>query len=147
MSQALELIEAKKLENAPIGEYEWIPITKGKWRFGPFLKWGTLYINIPKMIDMETISLDQAFDLIEKKQLKESTRYIRRFPEEGIDIENGRFGPFIKYKKKNLYLKIKGKKITDQDAIAALTIEDIKSIITEQMPWAFTPPWKKSKKK
>lgn len=137
LERAIELIEQKKDENAPIGEYDGHPITKGKGRFGPFLKWNDLYVNVPKSIDFENITLEECFDLIVKKVDKEANRYLLRFEEEGIDIENGRYGPYIKFKKKNLYLKQKGKKITDIEVIKKLSLDEVKSIISEQMPDAF----------
>lgn len=147
LERAIELIEQKKDENAPIGEYDGHPITKGKGRFGPFLKWNELYVNVPKAIDFENITLEACFDLIAKKVDKEANRYILRFEEEGIDIENGRYGPYIKFKKKNLYLKQKGKKITDIEVIKKLSLDEVKSIISEQMPDAFETKKTKAKPK
>ena len=135
--RALEIIEAKQIENAPIGTYEWEPYTKGKWRFGPFLKWKSLYINIPRAINPDEITPEEAEKLIEAKVTKESNRYIHNWPEEKISVENGRYWPFIKFGKANLYLKRGKKKITEKSEIDALTLEDVKEIISEQVPDAF----------
>lgn len=61
--------------------------------------------------------------MIEKKVEKESQRYILQFPEENISVENGRWGPFIKWNKK--MLKLIGKKYTSEEA-ALLTLEEVK---------------------
>ena len=47
LQRAIEIIEAKQIEDAPIGYYDEKPITKGKGRFGPFIKWNNLFINVP----------------------------------------------------------------------------------------------------
>lgn len=145
MNRAQELIALKEQEDAPIGEYNELPITQGKGRFGPFLKWNGLFVNIPKAIDPDMITLDQCYDLISKKVDKEANRYIHNWPEEKISVENWRYGPYIKFWKENLYLKRGTKKITDTDEIKSLTLEEVKEIISEQMPEAFKE--KKSTKK
>jgi len=48
LQRAIEIIEAKQIEDAPIGYYDEKPITKGKGRFGPFIKWNNLFINVPR---------------------------------------------------------------------------------------------------
>lgn len=91
MSRAIELLEAKKIEDAPVGTFQGEPYTKGKGRFGPFLKWKNLYVNVPKAIDFDTITCDQAEKLIAAKIDKEANRYIHNWPEEKISVENGRY--------------------------------------------------------
>jgi DNA topoisomerase-1 len=107
LSRAVEIIEAKQTEDAPIGHFNEKPITKGKGRFGPFIKWNELFINIPRAYQFDTITEKECYELIEKKIEKEANRYIREWPEEKISIENGRWGPFIRHGKK--MLKVIGK--------------------------------------
>lgn len=145
LPRARELIEAKKTEIAPVGLYQWEPYTKGKWRFGPFLKWKDFYVNIPRAVDFEAITHEEAEKLIRAKIEKESQRYIHSWTEEKISLERGRYGPYIKFGKENFYLKRGGKKITDDDEIANLTLADVKEIILEQMPNAFGEKKPKSK--
>lgn len=147
LERAIEIIEAKKIENAPVGTYEWEPYTKGKGRFGPFLKWKNLYVNVPRSIDFDTITEEEANKLIAAKIDKEANRYIHNWPEEKISVENGRYGPYIKFGKANVYLKRDGKKITDQEEIQKLTLTDIKEIISEQIPDAFKEKKKPAAKK
>lgn len=142
LARAIELIEAKKIEDAPVGYYENEPYTKWKWRFGPYLKWKNLYVSIPRAINPDEITPDEAEKLISAKVEKESNRYIHHWEEEGISVENGRYGPYIKFGKKNFYLKKSGKKITEQEEINSLTLDDVKNMILEQDENAF---WKKKK--
>ena len=137
LERAVELIKAKQIADAPIGTYKGLPITKGTGRFGPFLKWGELYINVPKKYNLNTITVDEAHELIEAKVKKEATRYIQQWEKEEIAIENGRWGPFIRYKKKNVPMpKINDKKATAEDA-ATLTLEEVKEIIEAALPGSF----------
>ncbi len=134
MERAIEVIKDKQEGDAPIGYYQDKPITKGKGRFGPFIKWDGLFINIPRAYFFETINEKECAELIEKKVEKESQRYILQFPEENISVENGRWGPFIKWNKK--MLKLIGKKYTSEEA-ALLTLEEVKKMVETQVPNAF----------
>lgn len=135
--QAIALIEEKKREDAPIGMYQDEPYTRGKGRFGPYLKWKDLYISIPRSLDPEAITPEEAERLIAAKVEKEANRYIHRWDDAGISVENGRYGVYIKFGKKNFYLRREGKKLTDADAIALLTLDDVRAMILEQDPSAF----------
>lgn len=145
-ARAIELIEAKKIEDAPVGTYEWEWYTKWKGRFGPFLKWKSLYINVPVRFDFDNLSESEAQALIAAKVDKEANRYIHNWPEVKISVENGRYGPFIKFGKENVYLKRGAKKITEMEEIKALTLDDVKEMISEQIPDAFKEKKKVVKK-
>ncbi len=137
MDRAIQLIIEKQKADAPIGEYKGLPITKGKGRFGPFLKWDKLYVNVPKKYDFENISIDQAHELIAAKIEKEANRYIHQWPELNLAIENGRWGPFIRYKKKSISLpKVDGKRMTQDDA-KAMSLDDAKKLVNEALPGTF----------
>ncbi len=146
-ARAIELIEAKRIEDAPVGSYEWEWYTKWKGRFGPFLKWKWLYINVPARFDFDNLSESDAQALIAAKVDKEANRYIHNWPEVKISVENGRYGPFIKFGKENVYLKRGGKKITEMEEIKALTLDDVKEMISEQIPDAFKEKKKPAAKK
>ena len=146
-ARAIELIEAKKIEEAPVGSYQWEWYTKWKGRFGPFLKWKWLYINVPVRFDFDNLSESDAQALIAAKVDKEANRYIHNWPEVKISVENGRYGPFIKFWKENVYLKRGGKKITEIEEIKALTLDDVKDMISEQIPDAFKEKKKAPAKK
>ncbi len=137
MEEAKELILKKLDEDKPMGEYQGHPITKGKGRFGPFLKWNNLYVNVPRKYDLETISMEDAIELIDKKIEKEANRYIKQWESEKIAIENGRWGPFIRFKKKSVKLpKIDGKK-PEPEELKNFTLEQVKEIIEAELPGSF----------
>jgi DNA topoisomerase I len=146
MDEAQVLIDAKMDENAPIGHYQNLPITKGKGRFGPFVKWNSLFINIPVRYKLETINEAQATELIEAKVEKEANRYIQNWPSDKISIENGRWGPYIKFGKNNLKIpKIDGQKIEDE-FLQTVTLDMVKSWIEAELPDAFKKKEVKKKK-
>jgi DNA topoisomerase-1 len=138
LPRAIEIINAKQVEDAPIGQYEGKPITKGKGRFGPFIKWNDLFINIPRAYNFDTLTQKDCDELIAKKIEKEANRFIKQWPEEKIAIENGRWGPFIRFGKK--MMKITGKegggKYTPEE-LAVIELDTVKKMILKQEPKAF----------
>ncbi|MEZ4949499.1 MAG: type I DNA topoisomerase [Saprospiraceae bacterium] len=127
--RAKELIDEKLKADAPIGYYDEKPITKGKGRFGPFVKYEGLFVNVPKKYDFDNLSVEDAIELIKKKQEKEANRYIKQWTDEKISLENGRWGPFIRSGKKMISLpKVDGKRMTQEEA-EELSLEDVKKII------------------
>jgi DNA topoisomerase I len=135
---AIEIISGKLKENEPITSYKSVPITKGKGRFGPFVKWGDLFVNVPAKINFDNISPKEAIDLVEAKIEKESNRYIQHWPEAEISIENGRWGPYIKYKRANIKVpKVEGNKLTD-DNLRIVNLEQVKQWIETEMPGTFS---------
>ncbi|MEL6867074.1 MAG: topoisomerase C-terminal repeat-containing protein, partial [Bacteroidota bacterium] len=104
-----------------------------------------LFINVPRRIDFETIPMETAIELIDAKVEKEANRYIHRWDSEKITVENGRWGPFIRFKKKSIKLPKKedGSRMTSDDALL-LSLEDVKKFIEAEVPGAFA---KKTKAK
>ncbi|MEO8770164.1 MAG: type I DNA topoisomerase [Ferruginibacter sp.] len=138
MKRAVEIITAKKIEDAPIGFYDEKPITKGKGRFGPFIKWNELFINVPRAYNFDELTQKDCDELIAKKIEKESNRFIRQWPEEKIALENGRWGPFIRFGKKMLKLMSNGTKGKyTAEELADIDLEEIKKMILIQEPKAF----------
>lgn len=148
LNRAIEIINAKQVEDAPIGYYDQKPITKGKGRFGPFIKWNDLFINVPRAYNFDTLTQKDCNTLIEKKLEKEANRYIRQWPEEKIAIENGRWGPFIRFNKKMLKLQANGVngKFTPEE-LATIELDTIKKMIVAQDPKAFDKKTTKKKAK
>ncbi len=137
VEQAIQLVKEKQAEDAPIGHYKELPITKGKGRFGPFIKWNGMFINVPRRIDFDKITVKEAIPLIDTKEEKEANRYIHQFTEDGFSVENGRWGPYIKFGKKMMTIpKVGDQKVTSEMA-ATMTLEDFKKIIVAQIPTAF----------
>lgn len=146
--QAVALIKQKQQADAPIAEYDGLPVVKGKGRFGPFIKWNELFINVPRAYNFENLSPTDITELIEKKLEKEGNRYIRQWPEEKISIENGRWGPFIRFGKKMLKLgRKKDNEKYEADDLKDISLEEVKKMIESQVPDAFTKKVKAAAKK
>jgi DNA topoisomerase-1 len=147
--KAISYIKAKKEADAPVGEYDNKPITKGTGRFGPFIKWDGFFINVPRRYDFQNLTQAEMNELIEAKVNKEANRYIQRWDDEKISVENARWGPVIKFGKKTISLprKADGARPTAEDA-AALTLEQVKKLIEGEFPDAFAkktrPPTRKT---
>jgi DNA topoisomerase-1 len=149
--RAVELVKIRQEADRPLGQFQSVPFTKGKGKFGPFIKWADLYINIPARYSFDTLTTQQAVELIEAKLEKEANRYIHHWPEDGISVENGRWGPFIKFGKAVVNLpRMDGVKMTADQALT-LTLIDVKKIIETELPGAFdekkTPAKKGATKK
>jgi DNA topoisomerase-1 len=105
--QSLETIglqEALKLFDLPrtVGEIEGEKVTAAIGRFGPYLKWKTLFVTIPKDNNPHKITIEEAEILIAEKQHQEANRLIKSFSEDkNLQILNGRYGPYISYNKAN----------------------------------------------
>lgn len=138
LDRAIEIIKAKQKEEAPIFHYKDKPVTKGKGRFGPFIKWNDLFINVPRAYDFDNLTQSDCNELIEKKIEKEANRFIQQWPEEKIAIENGRWGPFVRFNKKMLKITAKesGEKYTPEE-LAEIDLEEVKKMILKQDPKAF----------
>lgn len=144
LDKAIELIKEKKQADAPIAMYEDKPVTKGKGRFGPFIKWEGMFINVPRRYNFDALSKADINELIDAKVKKEANRFIQQWPEEKIAVENGRWGPFIRFGKKMVKMgrKADDTKYTVEEA-ATLSLDDVKKMIEAEIPGAFA---KKDKK-
>lgn len=147
LEMALEKIAVKKKEDEPIAFHEEDSVTKGKGRFGPFIKWRKLFVNVPKRYDWDNLTEAEALELLKAKIEKEANRYIQQWDAENISIQNGRWGPFIKYGKVNVKLpKVDKEKMTPEQA-KELSLEDVKAIIEEDLPGSFSNKKAKAKPK
>jgi DNA topoisomerase-1 len=148
-AKALEIIGEKIEADAPVAHYDNLPVTKGKGRFGPFIKWNDLFINVPKAYNFDELSTNDINELISKKIEKENNRFIQQWPEEKIAIENGRWGPFIRFGKDMLKLGTNSStkaKYTAEE-LAAVSLDDVKKLIVAQKPDAFQAKKKAPTKK
>ncbi|MFK7784380.1 MAG: type I DNA topoisomerase [Crocinitomicaceae bacterium] len=128
LNRAVELIEEKREADAPIATYEGLPVQKGTGRFGPFIKWNDMFINVSKKYDFDHLSNADITELIEVKKQKEIDKYIHNWEDEGISVQKARWGRFNIIKGK---VKIEMPKTTDAQA---LTLEEVKAIIEEKAP-------------
>jgi DNA topoisomerase-1 len=142
LSRAIELIELKREADAPIAHYDDLPVQKGTGRFGPFIKWNDLFINVNKKYDFDNLTTADIEELIEIKKQKEIDKYIHVWEAEGISVLKARWGRFNIVKGK---IKIELPKTTDAEA---LTLEEVEAIIEAKAPKKKKPKAKaKSKAK
>ena len=92
LTQAIKLVDDKQKADAPIYIHDKLPVTKGVGRFGPYLKWNGLFINVNKKYDFDNLSDDNIVFLIQEKIQKEKDKIIQNWSEEGIRIEKARWG-------------------------------------------------------
>ena len=128
LERAVELIQAKEKADAPIATYQGMEVSKGKGRFGPFIKWNNMFINVNKKYDFDNLTQEDVEVLIEDKLKKEAEKLLREWPEENIRIEKARWGRFNIIKGRT---KVELSKETD---VAALTLEEVKAFIEEKTP-------------
>jgi len=136
LDRGIELIEAKKKADAPIGSYQGLDIQKGVGRFGPFIKWNQIFINVNKKYNFDNLSQSDLEELIEDKLKKEREKLLVNWEDVGIRIEKARWGRFNVIKNK---IKVELSKTTDIDKI---TKEEAIKLIE-----AKTPKRKAAKKK
>ncbi len=134
MAYATTLIEEKKKADAPVYVYEDLPVQKGTGRFGPFIKWNNMFINVNKKYDFDALSDADIIELIETKKQKEIDKLIHNWKEEGIRLEKARWGRFHLLKGKT---KIELPKTTKAEK---MTLKDAQAILEKNAP-------KKKKKK
>ncbi|MDT0691440.1 type I DNA topoisomerase [Salegentibacter sp. F188] len=121
--RAMELIKEKEKADAPIYEYEDLPVQKGVGRFGPYLKWNGIFINVNKKYDFDNLSVEDIEALIEDKKKKEREKVIHNWEDEGIRVEKARWGRSNVIKGKT---KVELPKTVDAEK---LTLEEVKDII------------------
>ena len=92
MDDAIVLIKEKQKADAPIYMYDDLPVQKGKGRFGPFIKWNNMFINVNKKYDWDNLSDNDIITLIEDKIQKEKDKLIHHWEAEGIRVEKARWG-------------------------------------------------------
>ncbi|WP_397445604.1 type I DNA topoisomerase [Polaribacter sp. R77954] len=135
LPRAEELIEAKKKADAPIYHHEELPVQKGVGRFGPFLKWNGMFINVNKKYDFDNLSDDDIVTLIEEKKQKEIDKVIHNWEDVEIKVEKARWGRFnvIKGKiKVELPKTTKIEKLSKEEAIKMIEAKTPKKKIRKR---------------
>lgn len=129
-SQSIETItleETLKLFELPrtVGEFRGKEVVIGVGRFGPYIRHNNKFVSLPKGVDPLEVRLDEAIELIEAKEKKDKEKIIKTFEEDpDLQVLNGRYGPYIAYKKSN-YKIPKGQKPEE------LSLEDCRKIIAD----------------
>ncbi|MDE6408844.1 MAG: type I DNA topoisomerase [Muribaculaceae bacterium] len=138
LEEALKLFELPRV----LGQLEGEEVKAAIGRFGPYVQIGKEYVSIPKEMAPQTITLEEAEELIRAKREADANRLIKTFDEmPGLEILNGRFGPYIAYKKEGAR-KAVNYKIPKGTDPASLTLEQVKELME-----APAPAKRKAKKK
>ena len=128
MDRAIELIIAKQKADAPVAEYEGKGVQKGTGRFGPFIKWDGMFINVNKKYDFDNLSQEDIVELIEVKKQKEIDKVVQNWEEEGIRIEKARWGRHNIIKGK---IKVELAKSVDA---TKMTLKEASALIEKKTP-------------
>lgn len=131
MAVSITLEEALSLFELPrnLGDYEGKTVTVAVGRFGPYIRHDNKFtsLKVKEGDDPYTITLDRAIELIEEKREIERNRVIKVFETEGIEVLNGRWGPYLTFQSANYKIPKK-----EQEKAADLSLEDVQRIIASQ---------------
>jgi DNA topoisomerase-1 len=117
-AEALELFKLpRKLGQTPEGE----PVSASIGRFGPYVRYGDKFVSI-RDDDPYTIDLEKALEFIAEKKEADKQRIIQDFEDEGIQVLNGRYGPYVTDKSKNA-------RVPKDREPADLTLEECKELL------------------
>ncbi|MGF1557510.1 MAG: type I DNA topoisomerase [Flavobacteriaceae bacterium] len=128
LERAIELILAKEKAEAPVAVFEGKDVVKGTGRFGPFIKWDGMFINVNKNYDFDNLTQADITELIESKKQKEIDKVVQDWSEEGIRIETARWGRHTILKGK---IKVELAKTVDASKIS---LEQAKALIEKNAP-------------
>ena len=125
----ITLDEALALFDLPrkLGEFEDKEVVIGVGRFGPYARHDGKFVSLAKTDDPYTIELPRAIELIEQKRIKDKRMKepIKIFAEEpGLQVLNGRYGPYIAFDGKNY-------RIPKGQEPEGLTLEACRAIIAK----------------
>ena len=102
--ETITLEEVLKLFEFPriLGEYEGKEVSVSVGRFGPYVKHNNNFYGLAKTDNPATIDIERAIEIIGEKRQKDEENTILTFDNDPeMKVLNGRFGPYIAYKKKN----------------------------------------------
>ncbi len=92
LNAAIYLIKEKQIADAPVYVFRDLAVTKGVGRFGPFLKWSGMFINVNKKYDFDNLSDEDIVNLIEEKIQKEKDKVLHDWSDAGVRVEKARWG-------------------------------------------------------
>jgi DNA topoisomerase-1 len=119
LEEAIDLFKLPRtLGETPEGE----TVSASIGRFGPYVRYGNKFVSIKEDDDPYTIGLERALELIAEKKQLDANRLIQDFPDEGIQVLNGRYGPYVTNGEKNA-------KIPKDREPKSLTLEDCRALI------------------
>ncbi len=119
----------RKLGQTAAGE----EILANTGRFGPYVKYGAKYVSL-KTDDPYTVTHERALEVIREKEIADANRLIQDFPDAGIQVLNGRYGPYIKDKTRNAKIP------KDRDP-KSLTLEECHALLAAAPVRGFGNKW------
>ncbi|MFQ5549045.1 MAG: DNA topoisomerase I [Woeseia sp.] len=119
LQEALELFKLPRdLGDTPDG----LSVSASVGRFGPYVRYGDKFVSIRDDDDPYTIQLPRALELIEAKKIEDANRIIQDFSDDGIQVLNGPYGPYVTDRKKNA-------RVPKGSDPAALTLDECKELL------------------
>ncbi len=128
LDSAIEYIQEREAADAPIAMYQDKPVQKGTGRFGPFIKWDGMFINVNKKYNFDFLTQEDVENLIEEKIQKEIDKVLHNWENEDIRVEKARWGRSVIFHGK---LKIELDKSVN---VAEMSLDEIKAIIEQKKP-------------
>jgi len=117
-----DALELFKLPRALGETTDGLPVSASVGRFGPYVRYGDKYVSIRGEDDPYTIELPRALQLIEEKKIADAERIIQDFEDDGIQVLNGRYGPYVTDKSKNA-------RVPKDREPKSLTLEECKELL------------------
>ena len=121
-----------------LGKREGEEVSASTGRFGPYVKYKSLFVSIKKDSDLDpfSITLEEAIPMIQEKMEAEKNKYINEFDyeKEKIQVLNGPYGPYIKYAKKNYKIPKGWKDASDLTLDDCLELIGVKKDSTKSAP-------------
>ena len=124
LEEAIELFKLpRKLGQAENGD----EVSVGIGRFGPFVKQGSVYASLKAEDDPYTVELPRALQIVQEKLELIANRIIKDFGN-GVQVLNGRYGPYITDGAKNARIPKdqEPKDLTEQQCLELLAAAPVK---------------------
>ncbi len=131
---SITLEEALKLFELPrtLGDFEDKPVVVAIGKFGPYVRHDNSFVSIPKAYNPQSITLEEALQLIVDKRKEEANKVVKEFDEmPGLQVINGRYGIYLAYKPEGAKKATNYKLAKNTDGLA-LTFAEAQKIMTEQ---------------
>ena len=147
--ETITLEEVLKLFEFPriLGEYEGKEVSVSVGRFGPYVKHNNTFYGLAKTDNPATIDIERAIELIGEKRQKDVENTIMTFDNDpDMRVLNGRFGPYISYKKKNYRIPKDVDPHTLTYEACLKMVESAPKTVTKAAPKKAAPKRKSSKK-
>lgn len=130
LEEALELFKLPRT----LGDFEGKTVVAAVGKFGHYLRHDSKFVSIPKSLEPLSITLDEACALIEQKRKLDAEKLIANFPEAGLQILNGRWGPYLTDGKNNYKIPktTDATTLTQNDCLALVAAADVPKPVSKK---------------